>query len=367
MKIIFFIDSFPAGGKERRLVELMKGLSTKHDIEFELVIMTNDVHYKEIFDLGIKVHFVIRKSKKDISVFSQFYRICKNFRADIVHCWDSMTAVYLVPVSKLLHIKFVNGMVADTPEQRNVRNKTWLRGKLTFPFSNIIVGNSLAGLAAYGAPAKKAICIYNGFDFKRTENLPDPASIRNKLEIHTNFIVGMVASFSVYKDYRTYYSAAELLLKKRKDITFLAIGDYTDSADSKKIINDEYAEYFRLLGRKSGVESFVNIMDICVLATFTEGISNSILEYMAAGKPVVATDGGGTVEIVKEGETGFLVKPAKPAELAEKIEKLLNSGELRMKMGKAGNERVKKDFSIDSMIEKYIFHYSKLLKSKVVN
>mgnify|MGYP003539060011 CR=1 FL=1 len=59
MKIIFFIDSFPAGGKERRLVELMKGLSTDHDIEFELVMMTNDVHYKEIFDLGIKVYFVI--------------------------------------------------------------------------------------------------------------------------------------------------------------------------------------------------------------------------------------------------------------------------------------------------------------------
>jgi glycosyltransferase involved in cell wall biosynthesis len=367
MKIIFFIDSFPAGGKERRLLELMKGLRTRSGIEFELAIMSNDVHYKEIFDLDIKVHFVIRKTKKDISVFSKFYHICKNFRPDIVHCWDSMTAVYLVPVSKLLRIKLVNGMVADTPEQQNIRNKTWLRGKLTFPFSHIIIGNSLAGLAAYGAPERKAICIYNGFDFKRTENLSNPALMKRELGIHTKFVVGMVASFSVYKDYRTYYSAAELLLEKRKDITFLAIGDHTDSADSKKLITDEYADHFRLLGRKSGIESFVSIMDVCVLATFTEGISNSILEYMAMSKPVVATDGGGTSEILKEGETGFLVNAAKPVELAEKIEKLLNNEELRMKMGKAGNERVKNDFSIDSMIERYIFHYSKLLKSKVVN
>lgn len=268
MKIIFFIDSFPAGGKERRLVELMKGLRIKQDIELELVIMTRDVHYKEIFDLGINIHFVIRKTKKDISVFSQFYRICKNFRPDIVHCWDSMTAVYLVPVVKLLRIKLVNGMVADTPKQQNIRNKTWLRGKLTFPFSNIIIGNSLAGLAAYRAPAKKAVCIYNGFDFKRMENLTSPENIRRDLGVQTTFIVGMVASFSVYKDYKTYYSAAELLLKKRKDITFLAIGDYTDSADSKNLIHSEYAEYFRLLGRRSGVESFVNTMDVCVLATF---------------------------------------------------------------------------------------------------
>jgi glycosyltransferase involved in cell wall biosynthesis len=347
MKIIFFIDSFPAGGKERRLVELMKGLSMKQDIEFELVIMTNDVHYKEIFDLGIKVHFVIRKTKKDISVFSQFYRICKNFRPDIVHCWDSMTAVYLVPVSKLLHIKLVNGMVADTPEQRNMRNKTWLRGKLTFPFSNIIIGNSLAGLAAYGAPERKAICIYNGFDFKRTENIAGREDILPELGIHTKFVVGMVASFSVYKDYKTYYSAAELLLRKRRDITFLAIGDYTDSMDSKKLIHDEFAGHFKLLGRRSGIESLISIMDVCVLSTFTEGISNSILEYMAAGKPVVATDGGGTSEIVKEGETGFLVHAAKPAELAEKIEQLLNNEELRAKMGESGKERIKKKFSID--------------------
>src|ERR1700741_2774093 len=90
MKILFFIDSFPAGGKERRLLELMKGLKKHPGIEFELVIMTNDVHYKEIFDLGIKVHFVIRKTKKDLSIFGKFYRLCKNFKPDIVHCWDSM-------------------------------------------------------------------------------------------------------------------------------------------------------------------------------------------------------------------------------------------------------------------------------------
>jgi glycosyltransferase involved in cell wall biosynthesis len=151
------------------------------------------------------------------------------------------------------------------------------------------------------------------------------------------------------------------LLKKRQDVTFVAIGDDTDSEESKKMIGDEWLPHFRLLGRKSGIESFVNIMDVCVLSTFTEGISNSILEYMALSKPVVATDGGGTKEIVMEGETGFLVNPGNADELAARIESLLNNDILRHNMGRAGRERVRNHFSIDKMIDSYVFHYSKLV------
>ena len=360
MRILFFIDSFPAGGKERRLLELMKGLKRRPGFELALVIMSRDVHYKEIYDLKIPIHFVIRRTKRDISVFSQFYKLCKKFKPDVIHCWDSMTAVYLVPVSKLLRLKFVNGMVVDTPVRKNIRNKNWLRAKLTFPFSNVIIGNSQAGLAAYGASKRKSLCIYNGFNFCRTENLPDDFAIRSDLSVDTRFVIGMVASFSIFKDYATYYTAAKMLLTKRRDVTFIAIGDNTDSSESKDMVTDEFAGNFRLLGRRSGIESIVNIMDICVLATFTEGISNSILEYMAMGKPVIATDGGGTKEIVENDITGFLVSQGNPAELAEKMEILLENEALRYKMGLAGKEKVSQIFSIDEMVDKYVSCYSGL-------
>ncbi len=361
MKILFFIDSFPAGGKERRLLELMKGLKLKPGVEFELVIMSNDVHYKEIFSLGIKVHFVIRKTKKDISVFSQFYRICKNFKPEIVHCWDSMSVVYIVPVTKLLGIKLVNGMVVDTPTQRNFRNKNWLRAKLTFPFSHVILGNSKAGLQGYGAPKRKSICIYNGFNFNRTVDLDNKEIIRKKLGIQTQYVIGMVASFSRFKDYPTYYKAAELILAERKDVTFLAIGDFTDSNESKQMITEELTSYFRFLGRQSSIESLVNSLDIGVLATFTEGISNSILEYMALAKPVIATDGGGTKEIVEDGETGFLVSTSNPSELAEKMNILLNDNNLRQKMGMKGMEKVRKQFLLSNMVDECLLNYQKLV------
>jgi glycosyltransferase involved in cell wall biosynthesis len=358
LKILFVIDTLGSGGKERRLTELLKALKISENFEFELAIMSNNIHYKEIFDLGINIHKIIRRTKKDLSVFVRFYRLIKDIRPDIVHCWDSMTAIYVAPVCKLLNCKLVNGMVIDSPLRQNILNKHWLRARLTFHFSDVIVGNSQAGLMAYKTPNKKSVVIYNGFNFDRTGNLISKEIIRDQLQIVTTFIVGMVATFWEYKDYLTYYKAAQMVLAKRKDITFLAIGIYTDSAESLKLIDKQYITNFRLLGGKFDIESFVNVMDICVLSTFTEGISNSILEYMALGKPVIATKGGGTTEIVKDNETGFVVNPSNPEELAGKMEILLNDPILCAKMGLAGKERVKNEFSIHQMVKNYIELYS---------
>lgn len=361
MRILFFIDSLASGGKERRLVELMKGIKLKPIIDFELVIMSKGIHYKEVFDLGINIHYIIRKTKKDISVFHKLYKICKNYKPEILHCWDSMTAVYSAPVCKLLQIKLVNGMVIDSPQKRNILNKHWLRAKLTFPFSDFIVGNSNAGLIAYNAPKNKSTVIYNGFNFDRTNNIIPKGTIKEKLNTGTNYLIGMVASFSEYKDYHTYFRAAQLLLKMRKDIIFLAIGNDTDSIESRNLIDNQYINHFRLLGKKSGIESFINSMDICVLSTFTEGISNSILEYMALEKPVVATSGGGTNEIVMDNKTGFLINPSNPKELAEKIEILLNDTQLCKSMGIVGKACVLNKFSIDKMVNKYVDLYQTIL------
>lgn len=356
----FFIDSFSAGGKERRLTELIKGLRLRSDIHFELVVMNKEIHFKDVLELGIRIHYVIRKTKKDLSVFRKIYQICKNYKPDFVHCWDSMSAVYVIPALKLLNIKFVNGLVVDAPERRNILNKSWLRAKLTFPFSNVIIGNSHAGLAAYNAPKFKSVCIYNGFNFSRTENITKNVLIREQLHVNTRFVIGMVASFSKYKDYETYFKAAHLLLKKRTDITFLAIGNDTDSICSRNLIDPSFIDHFRLLGKKSGVESYINSMDICVLCTFTEGISNSILEYMALEKPVIATFGGGTDELMQDQKTGYLISQANPEELTEKMEILLNDAPLRSKMGVAGKQRIQNYFSIDKMVNEYVLNYKKI-------
>lgn len=363
MKLLFCIDCLTAGGKERRLSELIKFLTLKEDMQVELIIMRKDVHYKEVFELGIKIHYLIRKTKKDISVFNKFYNICKVYRPDIVHAWDSMTTIYAIPACQLLNIKFINGIIVNAPQKNKLFDTNWIRAKLTFPFSNIIIGNSKAGMAAYGAPKRKSHFIYNGFNFDRINNIIPEQAIRENLKIKTKYLVGMVATFSEYKDYKTYFNAAQLVLSKRNDITFLAIGGKTDSDEARSCVSDKYADHFRYLGMRSDVESLVSAMDICILSTFSEGISNSILEYMALGKPVIATSGGGTVEIVEDQKTGFLIGLSNPDELAEKIEILLNDEELRNKMGLAGKERIRDFFSIEKMVEKYIA----ICKNSLVN
>lgn len=367
MKILFITDSLCAGGKERRLTELLKALKSKPDMEFELVLMNKNIHYREVLDLGINVTFIIRKIKKDPVALFKFYKYCKNNKPQIIHCWDSMTAVYSVLVCKLLDIRLINGMVVSSLSNRNILNNLWVRARITFPFSDVIIGNSHAGLISYKSPEKRSILIYNGFDFERIKNLVPTDTLREQLEIRTQFIVGMVASFSNFKDYRTYYRAAQLLLDKRKDVTFLAIGYDTDSDSSVNLAGTQYLKHFRLMGSRTGIESYINLMDVCVLATFTEGLSNSILEYMALGKPVIATDGGGTNEIVTDNETGFLVNQSDPEELAGKIEILLNNKDMRTAMGMAGKQKIINGFSIEQMIRKYYDLYRLLISDHSLN
>lgn len=361
MKVLFYIDSLGSAGKERRLVELMKALKSSHEIEFELATMSHNIHYKEVFDLNIKIHYLVRKTKKDLSVLPKLYKLCKTMRPDLVHCWDSMTAIYSVPVCKVLHIPLINGMVTNSPLQWNIFNTNLLRAKLTFPFSNYIIGNSKAGITAYRAPMEKSYIIHNGFDFNRIDNILEKNIILKQLNIETKFVIGMVASFSKAKDYKTFLSAAQIILNLRRDVTFVVIGYQTDSMRIKSLIETKWRQYFKFLGTKTDIESYINAMDICVLSTFSEGISNSILEYMALGKPVVATDGGGTNEILIDNKTGFLVKVSDPKDLSEKIQILLQNENLRLNMGIAGKKCVQEDFSIDKMKNKYISVYKELI------
>lgn len=368
MKVLFVIDALTCGGKERRLTELMKGLKSEIDIDFELVVMNKDIHYKEVLELNIKIHYILRKSKKDVSVFKKLYSLCREYKPDIVHCWDSMTAIYSAAVCRMLGIKLINSMVVDTPVKQNIFNKIWLRGKITFPFSHTIAGNSKVGLEAYGTPDRKSVCIYNGFNFNRTNNLTEISIIKKQLNISAKYVIGMVAAFEERKDYSTLIEAAITIIKLRPDCVFLLIGEGDTRNTLMEMIPADIRKSILFPGKIDNVESYINVFDVAVLCTNTkvhqEGISNAILEYMALSKPVIATTGGGTNEIVKDTITGFLVNPHNAKELAGKITMLINNEELRKSMGLAGKQRIKDCFSIETMIRKYISVYKNALSGK---
>ncbi len=357
-----------AGGKERRLVELLKYLKNRTNVQVQLALMSRDMRYPEVLELGIPITYFIRKGKNDPMVVFDFCKLCRAFRPDVIHTWDLMTSVYAIPASVFLRINLLSGMITNATGIRAGLNTEWMRWKIAFLFSDKIVGNSKAGLNAYDAPARKSVCVYNGFDGRRKENLEDPGTVRFHFGVESPLIVGMLGEFADRKDFVTYISAAQQVLATRRDVTFLCIGNGKNEERCRSLVDPKNAAHIKFLGWQAHVESIVNILDVGVLATNAsvhgEGISNSILEYMALGKPAVATDSGGSNEIVEEGVTGFLVESGNIEQLAERIQRLLNDSALRSRMGGLGKERVSTTFSIERMASNYLELYHRLVQKE---
>ncbi|MCO6477336.1 MAG: glycosyltransferase [Phaeodactylibacter sp.] len=364
MKILFLIDSLPRGGKERRMIELLKGLLSAGGYRPEVAILSGKVQYEEVFSLGIPVHTIIRKVQWDPRLFTSLYRLCREVRPDIIHSWGHMSSVSIVPAAKMLGIRLINGSVANAPLNLGLRNKKYLWAKLSFPFSDLVIGNSRAGLRAYRAPEDRSRCVYNGFDFRRVPEAASAEEARARLGIEEGQIVGMVGAFHPRKDYATYIRAAIRLLDEGRRATFLAIGDGPLREECAAMVPGRHQNRILMPGLMRDVEKAIQAFDVGVLATNSlvhgEGISNSILEYMALGKPVVATDGGGTPEIVEDGRTGFLVKPLDPEGLAARIAWLLDNPEKARRMGAEGKHKIETEFTISRMTEHYIEIYQSL-------
>jgi len=345
-RVLFLIESIKSRGRERQFVELLSYLKNKPGYELQVILMNKEIHYKKFLNLGVPYHVISRKwGKKDPSVFYKFFSAINRFRPDILHAWGNMVAIYSIPYKIFKKTTLINFQIQTAPQ---IVNNNILSHRLTFPFSDIIVANSAAGLRAFKAPENKSVVIFNGFSFERINKLRSPNEVKKRFRINTKFVVGMVAAFHETKDYKCFINAANNVLNYRRDITFIGVGS-GDRSEYIKMIHRDNREHIILLEAQQDVESIMNVCDVGVLSTFTEGISNSIVEFMALGKPVIATDGGGTKEIVIHGKTGFLITREDPNELSGKILFLLNNPELRKDMGLNGKKRIQRSFSLDAM------------------
>jgi len=359
MKILFIVDSLVSGGKERQLIELLKKLLKKNTIKFRLIVLSRQINYDYIENINLNPMMLERECRYDPKIFYKLYKICKEFKPNIIHSWESMCSVYALPLAKLFNIKFINGMIRFAPPKLERFGKLRIRAKLTFPFSDIVLSNSYAGLKSFNVPQNKGYCIHNGFDLGRIKKIENDENIRKQFNIHTPFVVGMVARFHPRKDYPTFISAAEKILDHRNDITFLMIGKGSTLDYCKCIMNKKFKKNIKFLGKQRSIESLINIFNIGVLTSYSEGISNTIMEYMALSKPVIASDHGGNSEIVINNKTGFLIKPQNVNQLIEKIEFLIDNPDIAKRMGEVGNRRIIKDFNIEKMVGEYIDMYEK--------
>jgi glycosyltransferase involved in cell wall biosynthesis len=360
MKLLFIIDGLRSGGKERRLVSLLNRLVQTTGFTCELIILNIDIHYTEIEDLGIKIHKIERKAAKDIRPFLTIYTICNRFNPDIIHVWDNLSTLFSIPSVLLKRKKLISSRISHAPQNYKKFSFFGLQAEIGFFLSTKILSNSHAGLAAYNQPSiKKSKVIHNGFNFNRVENLTSKEIIRNKFSVSENIIIGMVSSFTIHKDYNTFLKVAREIRSERNDVAFICVGDGPLRAQLQEEYGKQNGIYF--LGRQKNVESIVKIFDIGVLSTITEGISNTIMEYMALAKPVVATDGGGTNELVINNETGYLTDAYDAKSMKHHLIQLIENPSLAVKIGTNGRIRLEEHFSMDKMFNEFIKTYQETI------
>lgn len=366
MKIIFFADSLIAGGQERRMLELIRYLRKHTDYEIALVITENEIFYQYAHELGITIEIIKRsRIKYDPRLFLLFYKFCRRFKPDIIHTWGKMTTFYAIP-TKLFYkeVPLVSNLIANSSRNFNVCSLDFYFYAFNTLFADVILSNSNAGLLAYKIKSKKAKVIRNGVHIDRFKEKYNIIDERKKLNIKTHFMIIMVASFTKSKDYDLFLDIAKIIGQTRNDITFVGVGDGPTWNRIRQRIIDENIGRVILTGDQSIVEPLIAASDIGLLCTFSEGISNSIMECMALGKPVITTDLiGGSKEIVIEGETGFCTS-RNPEEIIGLINLLLKNDEMRVSMGNKGKERINADFSIERMGKEFEITYENALAKK---
>ncbi len=364
LRILHLVDSLRVGGKERQTVELLKGLQRLSFVESIVATMGAEQFYvPDVQKLGIPLVYLIRRMRWDPSGFPRLWRILRRFRPHIVHTNSDMATTYVWPLARLMGIKLVNGTIRNTFSGSGLR---WQWHLWMLRLADARVANSRAGFVSRGLPpdAPGNCVIHNGFDLERFESVAFTQAGDLAFELEGRKAVGMVAEFSDYKDFPTFIRAAQLVLARRQDVVFVAVGAGKNLEACKRMASSQEIA-IRFLGERKDVEALVKQLDIGVLCTFTEGISNSVMEYMAAGKPVVVTDGGGSSELVVDRETGFLIEPSNAAAVAEKIDWLLDKPDKAHEMGVAGQLRLSRSFSLTQLAANTLKMYEIVLRAGI--
>jgi len=172
----------------------------------------------------------------------------------------------------------------------------------------------------------------------------------------------MVATIDYRKNFSMFIEAALQLISSRDDVVFFIVGDGPGKDKIQAMIPEDKENHFVFTGKINNVEEVVASFDVGVLASYGEGTSNSLLEYMLLEKPVVATDVFGINEVVRNGVDGYLVPQNDYKAMALKISELLDNTGLARKMGKSGKQRVARDYSIHQMVSSYESVYREVIK-----
>lgn len=374
IRIMHVVDSLGKGGLENGLVNLINRMDPAR---FEHVVCT-------VRSLGPNADRLPRdrvriqclaKQKESRFQASLLARAIRQLEPDIVHSrnWAAIEAVIAgrwARAGAVVHSE--HGLDSNIQAEEPWRRTCFRRLAFELAHRVLSVSYQLRDLHARntGFAAQRITVIHNGVDSRSF--FPDPlrrASMRRELGLSEGeFCVGCVGSLFPIKDHRTLLQAIAQAEGEMKSWRLLLAGEGPELPNLRTFVGShpEWRDRVMFLGTSDRVADLLNAMDVYVLPSISEGISNSLLEAMASGLPVVATATGGNPEVVVDGRSGVLFPVADAAKLAEHLCLLARRPDLRANLGEGAVRRVREEFSIDSMVRKYETVYESLAPAMTV-
>jgi glycosyltransferase involved in cell wall biosynthesis len=228
--------------------------------------------------------------------------------------------------------------------------------KLYCRMADCIVTNAEAvrkRLTNEGYDAEKIVVIHNGIELTRYARKPNELGLHRELGLPSNTpLVAVFARLNELKGLEYFLRAVAGLIERFDNVRFLIVGDGASRPELEKYAGQMgLTKHVVFLGFRLDVPTLLSEISVSVLPTLSEGLSNSLLEAMAASVPVVATRVGGNPEVVQAGITGLLVPPRDAEALGRAIGQFLEQPSLARKFGVAGRERVSKRFALEQMTQ----------------
>jgi len=346
------ISYLPVGGVEKRLLAVLKKL--KGDFDVEVICIHSRGKLAPLFEeAGIPITVIPFKSRLHPVSLYRLASYLKKRRVDIVHTHMYRPNVSGVLAARLAGVPVVISNVHNVDHWDN-RRQRWM-DSLLHPFRDAIIAVSHAVkldiVEKSRAPLERVVVLHNGVDLGEFQ-IADGAleEIREGLGISREaFVISIVARVVPRKGHKYLFRAAGELEEVLKIVKVLVVGDGFYRPELEMKAREMGLEGVSFLGERGDVPFLFKISHVSVLPSRKEGFPNVILESMAAGTPVVATDVGGAREVVEPGHTGFLIKPRDSKTLGELLELLLARPVLRESIGTKGKRVIGEQFSIERM------------------
>jgi len=362
--IIYRLDF---GGLENGLVNLVNRMPPERYRHVILCLAgSNPTFRKRIERADVEVLSLDKKPGKDLGMYLRAWRVLRRVRPDIVHTRNLGTVdlQWIAATAGIAHrVHGEHGWEATDPcglAPRSLRIRRACRPAIS---RYISVSRDIAHWLEehVGVPPARIDQVYNGVDLAKFHPAY-PAEVRvdsNDADVVT---LGTIGRLDPVKNHVALLQAFAALRVRRPNLRLTIVGDgqlrgELESQAAALGIGDDVM----FIGAHNRVPELMRHFDVFVLPSINEGISNTILEAMASGLPVVAGRVGGNPEIVVDGVTGRLYEPSDSAGLEQALLSYVADPILRLAHGRAGRQRVVQNFSLDSMVDRYVTIYDELL------